>query len=357
MIALPLLLFVCAAIVNIGMVAMWRVRGEVVSRDIMWRSRPLRGGEWESPPGTWPQDAAARVAESPPIDDLGNLLVAPVAHGPLPNGFTVHDTLDGRRGAREGVADVDRPYPLLTSLGRYESGEIDSPLLVYRWPCSEMNLANISRRTKTLYELPATDQSLPMAVSNAAEDMFAMPNWSDLQPLDADADILQYYGHYLDFHPRIRHPYASGRIVDPRYCETDREIVYDDQVTRLVDTLDAKGKAQLHEISYLPRRMTSTFLGMYEAELDQHLANIDAWEEQIEALKNPPPPPRTIPPTPVRIDWETIDQLQSSVEAAQVEVDRLTPLVESLKTYQSKLPEIEDELRAKFEAAQPGGME
>ena len=71
-IALPVLLFVTAAIINLGNAALWRVRGEVVSRDVVWRSRRPRSGIWESPPPTWPDDAVARVQDAPQIDKLAD---------------------------------------------------------------------------------------------------------------------------------------------------------------------------------------------------------------------------------------------------------------------------------------------
>ena len=36
---LPILVFVAALIFNLGVIAMWRVRGEVNSREAVWRAR------------------------------------------------------------------------------------------------------------------------------------------------------------------------------------------------------------------------------------------------------------------------------------------------------------------------------
>jgi len=334
--AIPILLFVCALMVNFGTLAAWRVRGEIVSRDAVWRARWPRTGDRESPSFTWPADAVSRIADGPQIGALAHPdLEHPVTRGPLPNGFLVTDVLDPERGYQEGLASVTRRYPLLPRLGPYRSGNIEHPLLDRKWPCSEMGIPNVYRRSKPLYVLPTTDQSLPLALANASHAMFGMPNYTALYTLDRDADIRRFRGGYIDFHPRIRHAYPHNRLVAIEHCHLDPEVVRKKEVERLVDTLDSQGRAQLQRISRLPRTMTNYFLSMYSAKVAELKASIKAWTEEMKA-------PHT--------SLQRKKQLAALIAGAQTELDRVEPFLEPLEAYQSRLDEIEDKLRAQVEA-------
>jgi hypothetical protein len=170
--------------------------------------------------------------------------------------------------------------------------------------------------------------------------MFSMPRWLDLSPLDRDTDILRYRGHFIDFHPRIRHPYPRNRLVIEERCELDREVVREKEVNRLVDTLDERQRAELHRISKLPRRMTGTFLEMYEGALRWLEAQIEAWEAEIEALRGQNDYPGR---------WERIQYLRSMIRWAESEIRRIEPYIEPLRTFQERIHDIEEELKEEFE--------
>lgn len=338
-VALPILLFVCALMVNFGTLAAWRVRGEIVARDAVWRARWPRTGERESPSATWPAGARSGIVGGPQLGELDHPdLQHAVTRGPLPNGFAVKDTLDPLRGYQEGNAAIVRRYPMLPRLGPYRSGDIEHPLLDLKWPCSEMGIPNVFRRSLRLYDLPTTDQRLPRALTDASQSMFDIPSYPGLFVLDKDSDILKFRGSYVDFHPWIRHPYPHGRVVVPERCELDTEVVRTAEVERLIDTLDEQGRAQLHLISRLPRNLTNFFLSMYQSQVDSLKANIERWNAQVRHRDT---------------SAEARRMLRAQIAQAEVELARIEPFLAPLEAFQSRLNEIEDALRAQVEAQIP----
>ncbi len=305
---LPILLFVMALMVNFGTFATWRVRGEVVSRHAAWRTRWPRTGidEGRQRPA-WPLNAEMRIEPADQIVQLDDPQInAPVVRGPLPNGFFVYPVLDPDRiGAFQGVAAVQREYPLLPRLGDFDSGDIDSPLLDLKWQSALMGIPNRFRRVKILYELPRTAAALPRAFASAVQRTVAIPHYTGLRVLDRDEDILRYTGSYVDFHPRT----GGG-------CELDLESVYANHVERLVDTRGAGGRIRLGEISRLPRRMTGYFLSMYQRRWNQ-------LESELNGM--PPPSPRR----------------RAEIQAEMAE---LRPKIDQLEAYQARLGQIERDL-------------
>ena len=314
---LPILLFVMALMVNFGTFATWRVRGEVVSRHAVWRTRwPRTGVDEGRQRPAWPLDAEMTMEAANPLTILDDPLIqAPVVRGPLPNGFSVYPILDPDRvGAIQGVSAVQREYPLMPRLGDFDSGDIETPLLDLKWQSALMGIPNEYRRVKILYELPKTSPALPRAFASAVRRSSSIPHYSALRVLDRDEDVLRYTGRYVDFHPR------AGRS-----CELDLETVYANHVQRLIDTRGAGRRVQFGQISRLPRRMTSFFLSMYQRRWDQ-----------LEAELNGPPPP-----APGR-------RVQILAEMAE-----LRPKIDQLTAYQDRLPAIESDLARRAAAEIP----
>lgn len=278
----PVLLMVMALMVNYGAAAAWRLRGEIVSRDAIWRTRwPRPAGDEAAPaPPVWPIGATQTVNGGPALASVDlPPLQQPVARGPLPGGFVVRPILDPTRGAEAGQATVSRRYPLLPRLGSFDSGRIVNPLLDRPWTCADMGIPNSYRRTLVLYQLPKADPSLSAAYAAAAQDMLGIPHFSALSAFVRDADWLRYqpwHGQAVrDFHPRI----------NPSVCDLDRMRVYRNEVQRLVDVRQGPGRWRLGEISRLPRTLTSAFLGMYQA-------TKAGMEAELNAM--PPPPPARV---------------------------------------------------------------
>jgi hypothetical protein len=334
--ALPILLFVTALMINFGTLAAWRVRGEIVSRDAAWRAQWPRTGQREAASRVWPPNAVSETRGGPEITALDHPeLHHAVVRGPLPNGFTVKGVLDPVCGYHEGLASIVRPYPLLPRLGSYRSGEIEHPLLDQPWTCSQMGIPNLSRRTEVLYDLPATDQRLPRALAAAGNSLFAMRNYPALFVLDQDADILHYRGSYVDFHPRLRHPYPAGRLVVTERCQLDPEVVWNQEVERLVDSMDDQGRVRLRQISRLPRTLTNYFLDMYDSRVRALKASIPRWSAELRDRDT---------------SSERRRQLRVLIAEGERELARLEPFVKALEAYQTRLGQIEDHLRAQFRA-------
>ena len=239
---LPGFLFVMALMVNLGTMTAWRMRGEIVARDAAWRVRWPRTGRDEPRPENkvWPEPAKMDLAADDEIAQLDDPAIDhPVVRGPLRNGFIVRPLLDpNREGAYRGSAEITRGYPLLSKLGKFESGEIRHPMLDGQWQSSQMNITNeagdrvglprnVYRRTKVLYELPKTDPGLPRAFVDSVVNMLEMPDFEALEELNG-------------YHPRIN----AGR------CELDVEVVRELEVERLIDTPQRRGL-----ISRVPGRM------------------------------------------------------------------------------------------------------
>jgi hypothetical protein len=320
---LPILCFVAALMVNLGTMTTWRVRGEIVARDAVWRTRQPRTG-FEEPrpaPEIWPANATMTVREAPQIAQLDDPAINhPVVRGPLENEFKVREVLRPDQGAVEGLSAIERDYPLLVKLGSYNSGEIRHPLLDQLWQAAPMNIpANVYRRIKILYELPKTEPGLPRAFEQAVSSMVALGTHAALAVLERDEDIRRYRGGYVDFHPRVQ-----------RMCELDVETVEEQAVKRpgsnIVDIRTDDGEIHLGRITKLPSRMTDFFLSMYRQAVER-------LEAQIEAMQQSP------------------GDFASQIAAAEQEIAQLKEKIKPLEAYQQRMPELEQRLEEQANAA------
>lgn len=330
---LPVLLFVTALMVNFGTMAAWRVRGQVVSRDAAWRVRTPRDGATEPRPSrrVWPSDAKMDVVEDTPVTSIDvRQIQHPVVRGPLPNGFAVRPTLDpDHRGALRGESSIERTYPMLPRLGEYESGDIENSLLDRRWQVWEMRIAsNRSRRVPHIYKLPQASPSFPLAFVQAVRGLLGMANFEALTVLYWDRELARLSGSRYDFYPRI-----PGRYAYFNPAKTDPKEVYDPYVLRLVDHLDSRGRVELGEISKLPRRMTRTFLAVYQEAVNR-------WQEQIRNLQQ-----QLDDPSLTAAERQAI---QGQIQSLQMQIDIYLPKIQQLEAYQDQLPEIEAELKRKY---------
>ncbi|MFM9118656.1 MAG: hypothetical protein ACKOU6_21095 [Planctomycetota bacterium] len=272
---LPVLLMVMALMVNYGTSLSWRVRGEVVARNAAWRTRLGRDSTAEARSPAWPANASSGHTNTGGWLYVDHPLVnQPIARGPMYENFGVKPRLDPFRGGREGHAQIERPYPLLSKMGSYKSGQIPDALLEDLFTGGEMGIPNDIRRVPHLYDLPKVPPSCGNAVREAIIGIFKIPNYAGLRVLDRDQDWLFYRGSAPDFHPRVN---ASR-------CELDRDIVQKQEVNRLIDVRLPNGKWQLGAITHLPRNMTAAFLGMFKKTLQEY-------QEEL-ALMPPPPPDR-----------------------------------------------------------------
>ena len=118
--ALPILLFIMALIINYGTVAAWKVRENSVARLAVWEMRWPRSGSTQS---------RAR-AIGPPRRRWNLPTRATCGHGrqprrpaggprPVAGGDRQFRSAGSDPGLREGSADLDADYPMLAKMGNY----------------------------------------------------------------------------------------------------------------------------------------------------------------------------------------------------------------------------------------------
>ncbi len=118
--ALPILLFIMALIINYGTIAAWKVREHSVARLAVWETRWPRSGSTDPRPSYWPATATMESSDQGTVAGMDDSRVdLPVARGPLPGATVNSDLLDPTRGLREGSASLTRKYPLLGKMGSY----------------------------------------------------------------------------------------------------------------------------------------------------------------------------------------------------------------------------------------------
>ncbi len=333
---LPVLLMVTALIVNYANMTSWRLRGETVARDAVWRERWPRSGSAEPRPpnSTWPDHAGMGVRGDAEMWALNHPNIDhPVVRGPVlelgdpPSRFGVRPVLDQETGAVTGLSNIDRTYDLLPALGNYNRGEIADRILTRQWQCAQMGFPNHYRRTLVLYELPQTNSSLPAAYVRSIIDLLGIPHYSAISVLERDEDWKIVYGRYPNFYPRIR----------ANYGETDPEIVYERSVLPKVDHIDEDGKVVLGEISELPRRMTNAYLRMYERAKQE----IEDLEEELVSVP---------PPSAERRLWilSRLAQLR--------QIQDLDRKIEQLQQDTTTLDARENEMKSYFRSISSGGL-
>lgn len=271
--ALPLVLFIMALMINFGTVASWRVRGLVMSQHAAWQTRHPRSLSRSPRPDFWPASANVGVggaADANSLDDPRADL--PAMRGPGVGDFGVRRELfDPSRGVREGSSSLDRTFPLLPSLGAYHLRS-HVTLLDNCWDFPRTGQPrNNHRRIPAIYLLPVAAPGYSQAYVQAAIAIMSMPLRNALRTLDNDDEFIGYNLRFMwgsgapDFHPRVG-----------RFCSLDlstaRAQVEDtlDRIYGRLETDDAR------RIPSLPERMASSFINLYERVIDELQAQLDA---------------------------------------------------------------------------------
>lgn len=217
----------------------------------------------------------------------------PVARGPLPNDFLVHqELLDPTRGLRRGEARLERNYPMLAKLGPYDL-QARHRFLDDKWPYQRTGWAdqgellptNAWRRIPVIYRLPRVSSFYVNAYVAAANAIAAATFRDDLAPLETWKDD-EFVGYALrfgwpvprrDFHPQLR-----------RFCTLDLAVA-DDHAQNLIDHIrggverDAEGNVR--RIPSVAERLAEAFIALYERVIRE-------LEAQLNAV--PPPSPAEI---------------------------------------------------------------
>lgn len=309
--ALPLLLFIMALMINFGVVASWKVRGLSVARHVLWGSRWPRSGSGNPRPAYWPETAGVGTGGPAHVAELDDpRLDQPVARGPLPLGTEVRaELLDPTRGLRRGSAEIRRAFPLLARMGDYHL-TARTCLLDDKWQYQRMGMGhNRQRRIPVIYALAKAPPGLVDAYVQAVVAILYAPFRPQLAPLDRDDEFIQYGrrfgwgGGAPDFHPRLR-----------RFCSLDL-LLAAQRVEDLIDRI--QGEVQRDEDGNVTRRipcvaekMTRAFINLYERVIQE-------LQRQISA--SPPPPAGQLA------------SIQAEIDQLEAKIDVLSQFLETLQ--------------------------
>jgi hypothetical protein len=270
------------------------VRGLSAARHALWSSRWPRAARASPWPDYWPASAdlsAAGAGDVPELDDPRVDL--PVARGPLPSGFVVHERLlDPARGLRRGESVLVRHPPLLAKLGTYELDVrhrfLDDKWQYQRseWPDEGALLPeNAWRRIPVIYRLPGVSASYLSAYAGAVGAILGAPFRDDLAPLESwkDEELVDYALRFgwpvprRDFHPRLE-----------RFCSLDHATA-DERVQTLIDHIQGKverdGAGNLERIPSVAEVLAKYYIAFYRRVIDELNRRISASASPIEIAR------------------------------------------------------------------------
>jgi hypothetical protein len=305
--ALPILLFIMALIINYGTVAAWKVRGNSVARLAAWEARWPRSGATDPRPRYWPAAASMGSPDQGNVAGMDDSRVElPVARGPLPSAQVNSELFDPTRGLRQGSASLTRDYPLLHKLGTYTL-RADTWLIDDKWQYPRTGLGNNwQRRIPVLYALAEAPASLVNAYVQSVLAIAHAPFAAQLRPLDNDPDFIYYgmlfgWGGPPDFYPRVQ-----------SICTTDRSLA-DRSVANLIDRIQGKTRPRIPSVAEV---MAHSFLSLYQRAL--------AAFQAILKQQNPP-----APATMVALAQSQIPELQAKISI-------LTKFLQTLRASRGK---------------------
>ena len=247
-IALPFLMLFMASIIAFGYAASWKIRSEVVARDVGWRNRFPRWANANARAVEWPEPATMNRYAGPPLSNLDEDRVteAPIIVGPLPQVNVNSNTLDLTRDVVVGNAQVTRRPPVLPRLGEI-SYDTEHPYLDDQFTHSEMGISNYSRRIPIIYETDLDFILDSVGIRNAVSAIVNNRYRGLLMALEDDVEFIAWYGSAPDFHPRI----------SIRNYQLDRAWVRRNRVERLLTSIDR-----------LPQTMVSATISLYRTQLN-----------------------------------------------------------------------------------------
>jgi hypothetical protein len=290
--ALPILLFIMALIINYGTVAAWKVRENSVARLTVWETRWPRTGLTDPRPSYWPASASMESSDQGTVAGMDDSRVdLPVARGPLPQATVNSDLLDPTRGLRLGSAGLTRKFALMGKLSYSTSAQ--TWLIDDKWQYQRMGMgSNWQLRVPILYALAEAPASLMNSYVQSVMAIVQAPFLNQLAPLDHDPDFIYYgalfgWGGAPNFYPQIQ-----------QMCTIDRSLT-DRAVNKLIDHIQGNN-ATRPRVPSLAETMAHAFLGLYERALMAFQA--------IEKA-NPPASPQML-----ALAQSQIPQLQTNIQ-------------------------------------------
>ena len=247
--SLPLLMGLVAALVAFGYAAGWKVRSEVVARNVGWRNRHPRWAHWNAYPAEWPTTGTFDRHGGRQLEDLEQFSItqAPIIRGPISQINVNSNILNISRDVTQSGAQIRRTPPLLPRLGEisYDTGH---QYLDDFFTHSEMGISNSSRRIPRIYEIDldfVRDSGPVLLAVSAIENN---PRRQLLIALDQDPEFIAWRGGAPDFHPRV----------STRDYELDVAWVRQQRVAGL-----------LRSIERLPQRMVNSTIGLYREQINE----------------------------------------------------------------------------------------
>lgn len=244
---LPLLMLMMATIIAFGYAASWKIRSEVVARDVAWRSRYPRTAQFNARAIEWPAPATMGVGNGASIASFADddVLQAPIIRGSLPNVNVNANVLDFSRSVDRGNASIVRQPPVLPQLGRIEY-LTENSFLDDRFQCYQMGIGNTSRRIPLIYEIDLDFVLNSAAIQNAIAAIESVR--PPLLALDEDQEFIDWYQSRcgaLDFHPVVGW-----------FESLDVDFVRRRYVSRLLDRIDE-----------VPQSMVRATISLYRQQL------------------------------------------------------------------------------------------
>lgn len=268
---LPLLMGFVAALVAFGYAASWKIRSEVVARNIGWRNRHPRWANWNAYPAEWPTTATFDRHGAPRLSDLDQFSVtqAPVIRGPISQVNVNSNLLNISRDVVQSGAQIQRTPPLLPRLGQI-SYDTSHQYLDDFFTHSEMGISNSSRRIPSIYELDLDFVGDSAPVLLAVSAIQNNPRRQLLIALEQDPEFIAWQGGAPDFHPRV----------SSRSYELDIDWVREQRVGGLLRSIDR-----------LPQTMVRSTIGLYRRQINDSEpplpdASVAELERKIEELED-----------------------------------------------------------------------
>ncbi|MEX1096043.1 MAG: hypothetical protein WED34_08335 [Planctomycetales bacterium] len=315
--ALPLMLFVMALILNMGTVGAWKVRAQVNARYAAWRQAEARTGQDPDPFG-WQSGTMSRSGQPPlasvvpdwsalPTPPAEQLVLGPVVADPASGNIIVIDRqLEMWEGAQQGSAALTRRFPLLRNLwgdGRY-SLRAETELLDNAWEYHGLGYGNnAERRAARWWRLDPqnfTDTTArDLAHAQLIAAMAALPDPENpghlfIDPLDHDPNLVRLprINTPPDFHPPARN---TGQY-DPNIIRNHDPSLIPAQARYQNPDPDDR-VALLSRIRRLPGTMAQGFINGYQAEINRmqdpleppgpySIAQLQQWISQLNAFLN-----------------------------------------------------------------------
>ena len=356
--AIPIILFVFALILNAGYSGMWKLRGLGIAREAAWSTRTDRSTKpppkyrkesWKSPTPTSSTGGAALLSsvDIPQVDK-------PVVRGPTIGSLEVdRDLLDPSRHTYQGESNTTRPFPLLPDSLSHLKYALNHELLRNPLPYWKTRLSNnIERRTRVMYN--PSGNGIVKEFENEWDDYYNSANGaiaiveaalqnSNLLPLghfyngeyhDPDTERLQWHNPAINYQYALSRKYHEGYLSPPGFMpplsivtSLDYQWVYETKVAPLIDAI--REDPVIPGDKSLPYSLASSYIHFFNSAIQIVQNDIDQINGFINDLNQGPNP-----------NANELAMWQAALSAAETELAvrraELDPKIAELSNFRSK---------------------